>query len=188
MVYAALADTDAELAEAPIGCCRTGRRITRATCWSSCPTPTAPRISSPTRRTGSPDWTGIRIDSKDPIEGGEEAIAWWRARGQNPNDKLAIFSDGLDVDVIERHPPAFPRPHAHRLRLGNPADERFPRPGAGRRARSDLHRLQGHLRQRPPDREALRQSHQGDGAAGRDRALQARLPGRQRRRAQPVLV
>jgi len=47
-------------------------------------------------------WTGIRIDSKDPIEGGEEAIAWWRSRGQRPEDKLAIFSDGLDLDTIRR--------------------------------------------------------------------------------------
>ena len=45
-------------------------------------------------------WTGIRIDSKDPIEGGEEAIDWWLSRGQNPHEKLAIFSDGLDVDTI----------------------------------------------------------------------------------------
>ncbi len=59
-------------------------------------------------------WTGIRIDSKDPIEGGEEAIAWWRSRGQDPARKLAIFSDALDVDAIERV-------HRHfvgRLRLG----------------------------------------------------------------------
>ncbi|MCJ8141306.1 nicotinate phosphoribosyltransferase [Ancylobacter sp. A5.8] len=47
-------------------------------------------------------WTGIRIDSKEPIEGGEEAIAWWRARGQDPTTKLAIFSDGLDIDDVER--------------------------------------------------------------------------------------
>jgi len=46
-------------------------------------------------------WTGIRIDSKDPIEGGEEAIAWWRSRGCDPQAKLAIFSDGLDVEAIE---------------------------------------------------------------------------------------
>ena len=45
-------------------------------------------------------WTGIRIDSKDPIEGGEEAIDWWLSRGQDPREKLAIFSDGLDVDTI----------------------------------------------------------------------------------------
>jgi nicotinate phosphoribosyltransferase len=55
---------------------------------------------------GAPDWvsgwTGIRIDSKDPIAGGEEAIAWWIARGEDPRQKLAIFSDGLDLDTIER--------------------------------------------------------------------------------------
>lgn len=60
------------------------------------------------------NWTGIRIDSGDPVEGGETAIAWWKKRGQDPASKLAIFSDGLDVDEIERL-------HAHfhgRIRLG----------------------------------------------------------------------
>ena len=47
-------------------------------------------------------WTGIRIDSGDPIEGGEIAIAWWRKRNQDPRQKMLIFSDGLDVDDIER--------------------------------------------------------------------------------------
>ena len=47
-------------------------------------------------------WSGCRIDSKDPIEGGEELIRWWRERGEDPQDKLLIFSDGLDVDSIER--------------------------------------------------------------------------------------
>jgi nicotinate phosphoribosyltransferase len=47
-------------------------------------------------------WTGIRVDSKEPIAGGEEAIRWWRARGQDPKQKLAIFSDGLDVESIRR--------------------------------------------------------------------------------------
>lgn len=46
-------------------------------------------------------WTGIRIDSKEPIEGGEEVIRWWRSRGCDPREKLAIFSDGLDIDTIE---------------------------------------------------------------------------------------
>jgi len=46
-------------------------------------------------------WTGIRIDSGDPFVGGELAIDWWRRRGQDPRDKLAIFSDGLDVELIE---------------------------------------------------------------------------------------
>ena len=47
-------------------------------------------------------WTGIRIDSGDPVAGGEAAIAWWQSRGQDPRTKLVIFSDGLDVDEIER--------------------------------------------------------------------------------------
>jgi len=47
------------------------------------------------------DWKGFRIDSKDPIEGGEELIAWWKQRSVDPKDKLIIFSDGLDIDTIE---------------------------------------------------------------------------------------
>ena len=46
-------------------------------------------------------WSGFRIDSKDPIEGGEELITWWKSRGVDPTEKLLIFSDGLDVDTIE---------------------------------------------------------------------------------------
>jgi nicotinate phosphoribosyltransferase len=60
------------------------------------------------------NWTGMRIDSKEPIAGGEEAIAWWRARGQDPKEKLAIFSDALDVELIER----IHRHFAGRMRLG----------------------------------------------------------------------
>ncbi len=47
------------------------------------------------------DWTGFRPDSAPPIEGGESVIAWWRARGRDPRDKLLVFSDALDVDTIE---------------------------------------------------------------------------------------
>ena len=42
-------------------------------------------------------WTGIRLDSGDPVEGAEAAISWWKSRGEDPHDKLIIFSDGLDV-------------------------------------------------------------------------------------------
>ena len=45
-------------------------------------------------------WTGIRIDSGDPATGAETAIRWWKERGENPLEKLVIFSDGLDVDKI----------------------------------------------------------------------------------------
>ena len=46
-------------------------------------------------------WTGIRIDSGDPATAAEQAIAWWKSRGEDPTEKLVIFSDGLDVDKIE---------------------------------------------------------------------------------------
>ena len=48
------------------------------------------------------DWSGFRVDSKDPMEGGEELIQWWQSKGIDPMEKLLIFSDGLDVDTIER--------------------------------------------------------------------------------------
>jgi len=53
---------------------------------------------------GAPDWlagwTGIRIDSGDPAEAAETAIKWWTSRGEDPREKLVIFSDGLDVEKI----------------------------------------------------------------------------------------
>lgn len=49
-------------------------------------------------------WTGIRIDSGDPATGAEIAIKWWKSRGEDPKEKLVIFSDGLDVEkIIELH-------------------------------------------------------------------------------------
>ncbi|MDG1530643.1 MAG: nicotinate phosphoribosyltransferase [Paracoccaceae bacterium] len=45
-------------------------------------------------------WTGMRIDSGDPATGAENAINWWKSRGEDPRQKLVIFSDGLDVDKI----------------------------------------------------------------------------------------
>jgi len=47
------------------------------------------------------DWKGFRPDSAPAIEGGERIIAWWKERGRDPREKLLIFSDGLDVDMIE---------------------------------------------------------------------------------------
>ncbi|MGB1009876.1 MAG: nicotinate phosphoribosyltransferase [Thiolinea sp.] len=47
------------------------------------------------------NWSGFRIDSKDPVIGGEEIIAWWQKMGQDPREKLIVFSDGLDIDSIE---------------------------------------------------------------------------------------
>jgi nicotinate phosphoribosyltransferase len=46
------------------------------------------------------DWTGQRVDSKDPYVAGDEYIQWLKARGRDPSEKLLIASDTLDVDAI----------------------------------------------------------------------------------------
>jgi nicotinate phosphoribosyltransferase len=46
------------------------------------------------------DWTGQRVDSKDPYIAGDEYIDWLNVRGRNPGEKLLICSDTLDVDAI----------------------------------------------------------------------------------------
>jgi len=48
------------------------------------------------------DWTGQRIDSKDPVIAGDEYIAWVHSRGRDPKRKRLIASDGLDVEDIVR--------------------------------------------------------------------------------------
>ncbi|GJE54127.1 MULTISPECIES: nicotinate phosphoribosyltransferase [Methylobacterium] len=114
MVYAALADDDAALAQAPYDVLADWQQDYESNLLVALPD----TYGTTGFLAGAPDWltdwTGIRIDSKDPIEGGEEAIRFWRSRGADPREKLAIFSDGLDVDAIETI-------HAHfhgRVRIG----------------------------------------------------------------------
>lgn len=47
------------------------------------------------------DWKGFRPDSAPPIQGGEEIMAWWKAQGRDPRERLLVFADGMDVDTIE---------------------------------------------------------------------------------------
>jgi nicotinate phosphoribosyltransferase len=101
MVYAALADSDDALARAPYRVLADWQEDYEGNLRVILPD----TYGTTNFLKNAPDWvagwTGIRIDSKDPIEGGEEAIDWWLSRGQNPREKLAIFSDGLDADPIE---------------------------------------------------------------------------------------
>jgi nicotinate phosphoribosyltransferase len=46
------------------------------------------------------DWTGQRIDSKNPYVAGDEYIQWLKGRGRDPQTKLIIASDTLDVNEI----------------------------------------------------------------------------------------
>jgi nicotinate phosphoribosyltransferase len=101
MVYAALAPDDAALRDAPYAvlrdwatqyggnllivlpdCFGTTSFLARAPDWVA-------------------DWRGARPDSKSPIAAAEELIAWWRARGRDPREKLVVLSDAMDTDIIE---------------------------------------------------------------------------------------
>lgn len=44
-------------------------------------------------------WKGARPDSKDPYAAAEEFIQWWEDHGENPKEKMIIFSDGMDVHL-----------------------------------------------------------------------------------------
>jgi len=101
MVYAALAEDDEALARAPYDVLSD---------WHEEHDGNLRIILPDTYGTASflknaPDWlagwTGIRIDSGDPATGAEAAIRWWQERGEDPRNKLVIFSDGLDVDRIK---------------------------------------------------------------------------------------
>ena len=46
------------------------------------------------------DWTGQRMDSKDPYVAGDEYIAWLERHGRDPRQKRLIASDALDVGQI----------------------------------------------------------------------------------------
>jgi nicotinate phosphoribosyltransferase len=114
MVYAALAKDDAELRQAPYKVLADWQEDYDGNLRIIL----ADTFGSTEFLKNAPDWaarwTGIRIDSGDPFEKGEEAIAWWTARGQEPKDKLIIFSDGLDVERMEALHARF----STRVRLG----------------------------------------------------------------------
>jgi nicotinate phosphoribosyltransferase len=101
MVYAALAEDDEQLRAAPYDvlrdwalmyggnllvvlpdCFGTTSFLERAPDWVA-------------------DWKGARPDSKEPIAGAEELIAWWKRRGRNPREKLMVLSDAMDIETIE---------------------------------------------------------------------------------------
>ena len=102
MVYAALAEDDAELAEAPYRVLADWQEDYDGNLRDHPARHLRHRGVSEACARLAARWTGIRIDSGDPDEGAEIAIGWWEQAAQDPRDKLVIFSDGLDVDKIER--------------------------------------------------------------------------------------
>jgi nicotinate phosphoribosyltransferase len=104
MVYAALANSDAELAQSPYKVLADWQEEHEGNLRIILPD----TFGTEGFLKNAPDWlaswTGIRIDSGDPAAGAEIAIRWWKDRGEDPREKLVIFSDGLDVDkIVELH-------------------------------------------------------------------------------------
>ncbi|MBW0157002.1 nicotinate phosphoribosyltransferase [Sedimentimonas flavescens] len=100
MVYAALADTDAALREAPYKVLADWQEEHEGNLRIILPDTYGTKGFLEHAPDWLAGWTGIRIDSGDPVEGAETAIKWWKARGEDPTQKLVIFSDGLDVEKI----------------------------------------------------------------------------------------
>ncbi len=101
MVYSALANSDAELAKAPYQVLADWQDEHDGNLRIMLPD----TYGTEGFLRNAPDWlaswTGIRIDSGDAATGAETAIRWWKDRGEDPTEKLVIFSDGLDVPEIE---------------------------------------------------------------------------------------
>jgi nicotinate phosphoribosyltransferase len=100
MVYAALAEDDAALAQAPYDVLSDWHDEHEGNLRIILPDTFGTRGFLENAPDWLAGWTGIRIDSGDPAVAAELAIAWWKARGEDPSKKRIIFSDGLDVDKI----------------------------------------------------------------------------------------
>ncbi|OOY20222.1 nicotinate phosphoribosyltransferase [Thioclava sp. DLFJ5-1] len=100
MVYAALTNSDAELAKAPYKVLADWHEEHDGNLRIILPDTYGTKGFLDHAPDWLAGWTGIRIDSGDPATGAEIAIDWWKARGEDPRQKLVIFSDGLTVDKI----------------------------------------------------------------------------------------
>lgn len=104
MAMAAMADTDAELVESQYRVLELWQRSYGGALLIMLPD----TFGTTQFLEGAPewvaDWTGQRVDSKDPRVAGDEYIAWLRERGRDARTKRLIASDGLDVDdILELH-------------------------------------------------------------------------------------
>lgn len=100
MVYAALADGDMEMAASPYKVLQDWAEFYDRRLRIILPDAFGTTAFLERAPDWVADWTGIRPDSKPPAEGVEEYIAWLQARGRDPMQKVAILSDGMDVDAI----------------------------------------------------------------------------------------
>ncbi|WP_417240011.1 nicotinate phosphoribosyltransferase [Celeribacter halophilus] len=104
MIYSALAESDAALAQAPYDVLRDWQEEHEGNLRIILPDTYGTKGFLEHAPDWLAGWTGIRIDSGDPATGAEKAIKWWEERGEDPTKKLIIFSDGLDTSkIVELH-------------------------------------------------------------------------------------
>jgi nicotinate phosphoribosyltransferase len=101
MVYAALAQSDAALAQAPYDVLQDWHEEHDGNLRIILPDTYGTKGFLENAPDWLAGWTGIRIDSGDPATAAQTAIDWWKSRGEDPSEKRVIFSDGLDVDKIK---------------------------------------------------------------------------------------
>jgi nicotinate phosphoribosyltransferase len=101
MVLAALADSEKELRDAPYRVLLDWKRYYGGNLLIVLPDAFGTASFLRDAPDWVADWTGFRPDSAPAIEGGEKIISWWKEKGRDPRQKLLIFSDGLDVEMIE---------------------------------------------------------------------------------------
>ncbi len=101
MVYAALANDDAALRNAPYEVLRDWARMYDGNLLVVLPDCFGTTAFLDRAPDWVADWKGARPDSKEPIAGAEELIAWWKRRGRDPRDKLMVLSDAMDIGSIE---------------------------------------------------------------------------------------
>ncbi|MEP2947270.1 MAG: nicotinate phosphoribosyltransferase [Lentilitoribacter sp.] len=113
MVYSALAEGDEELAQAPYQVLSDWQAEHDGNLRIILPDTYGTRGFLDNAPDWLTSWTGIRIDSGNPEKVAEYALEWWEKRGEDPKEKLLIFSDGLDAPEIKRLHDMF----AHRCKV-----------------------------------------------------------------------
>src|SRR6185437_10338873 len=101
MVYAAVAEDDEELLESPYRVLKDWAKMYGGNLLIVLPDCFGTTSFLNNAPDWVADWKGARPDSKPPIAGARELIAWWRKRGRDPREKLMVLSDAMDIDTIE---------------------------------------------------------------------------------------
>ena len=101
MVYAAIAEDDEALLEAPYRVLKDWAKMYGGNLLVVLPDCFGTTSFLSHAPDWVADWKGARPDSKPPIPAARELIAWWKERGRDPREKLVVLSDAMDVDSIE---------------------------------------------------------------------------------------